>query len=847
MIEILCNCPQFVDGERFKTRDIFTFQNSAFDNETPFKLQYLETEAFEADSPSSYETSSDIFKENLFKEDYYQISEDENQATAMMPDDMMLERQFETDTELALFSSETHEPEFSDFLADLASEAEESFINFTTNTGYGTQLEEVLEQPNFESKFDQFFESQYGSLVENINTGIDRLSNHIDQNLHSDMTLEQAQAALESFQVAVEPEQFLGLGNVLKKVKNVASNVIKKGIDIAKKVATGPLKAILAKIKPLIRPMLKQLLKKGMGLLPEKYRDLAQKALGSLGLDGELQGEASAEDVLRLEVIGSYETEAEGHDILHEGLDAEVEGESIDNELYGINEVEREFDRQVLSIAEAEMYGMANEDLTYETSEYGELTSIESEIVSLNRARDEFISGLTSGSADIGKLTQDFVPAVLPALKLGVRLVGRPKVVDFIADLVSRLLQGVVEKNLASPLSKALVDVGLRMVNLEVPEPMEREQYLASTATNIVTETVDRVSRLPVSILEGEDEVLQSFIQDSLLRSTANNVPPVLLNEDFVADRDLPADVSWIPRNGGKYKVLSKKFAITLDPSVAARLRTWRKAETLLDLLRNFQKWDGKTPVQAIVHVFEGTPATRRSMIAKDYLGGFGRREIRQIIPLGKSAATRLLKEPKLATPRPSRGSMAGRRFYLVQISKGTSTGIMQGSPTEAASSKGTSATNDINIKLISPDKLEVKVYLNGITTQRIKGIGETRVAVELYKEIESLVLPTGSKKVGELMSALNVPKAVAKEIVSLLVGWVVKNVKTNLASIVAKFSQITEKPEQGVTIIINVELPADFASSLAKLTVVTLGGFISKLLAVAPTVKIDMTPGNRL
>src|SRR5919108_1542237 len=269
MIEILCNCPQFVDGERFKTRDIFTFQNSAFDNETPFKLQYLETEAFEADSPSSYETSSDIFKENLFKEDYYQISEDENQATAMMPDDMMLERQFETDTELALFSSETHEPEFSDFLADLASEAEESFINFTTNTGYGTQLEEVLEQPNFESKFDQFFESQYGSLVENINTGIDRLSNHIDQNLHSDMTLEQAQAALESFQVAVEPEQFLGLGNVLKKVKNVASNVIKKGIDIAKKVATGPLKAILAKIKPLIRPMLKQLLKKGMGLLPE--------------------------------------------------------------------------------------------------------------------------------------------------------------------------------------------------------------------------------------------------------------------------------------------------------------------------------------------------------------------------------------------------------------------------------------------------------------------------------------------------------------------------------------------------------------------------------------------------
>jgi hypothetical protein len=55
--------------------------------------------------------------------------------------------------------------------------------------------------------------------------------------------------------------------------------------------------------------MLKSLLKKGIGLLPEKYRGLAQKALSSLGLDDEVQSE---------------------------GFDLELEGGSLD-ELYGVD------------------------------------------------------------------------------------------------------------------------------------------------------------------------------------------------------------------------------------------------------------------------------------------------------------------------------------------------------------------------------------------------------------------------------------------------------------------------------------------------------------------------------
>jgi rubrerythrin len=165
---------------------------------------------------------------------------------------------------------------------------------------------------------------QYGPLADNFENPIDRFSAHIEQRLQPNMTFEEAAAAIESFQV-VEPEQFLAkIGKAFNKVKNIAISVIKKGIDVAKKVATAPLRAILNKIKPLIRPMLKSLLKKGIGMLPEKYRGLAQKALRSLGLDGEVQSEASGEELFRSEVLGTYETEAEGHDILHEGFDSSV-------------------------------------------------------------------------------------------------------------------------------------------------------------------------------------------------------------------------------------------------------------------------------------------------------------------------------------------------------------------------------------------------------------------------------------------------------------------------------------------------------------------------------------------
>ena len=65
---------------------------------------------------------------------------------------------------------------------------------------------------------------------------------------------------------------------------------------------------------------------------------------------------------------------------------------------------------------------------------------------------------------------EQFVPALLGALRLGINLVGRPKVVGFLAKYLAQLISRWVGPQLSGPLSNAIVDTGLRLVTLESRE-----------------------------------------------------------------------------------------------------------------------------------------------------------------------------------------------------------------------------------------------------------------------------------------------------------------------------------------------------------------------------------------
>jgi len=105
---------------------------------------------------------------------------------------------------------------------------------------------------------------------------------------------------------------------------------------------------------------------------------------------------------------------------------------------------------------------------------------------------------------------ENFVPAILPAVKLGIKLAGRKKVVNFLAKLVANLIRRFIGPQYAPPLSQAIVDAGLRLINLEtLPEDEARTAGEAVAAT--VEETVRRVADLPEYVLDNE-ALLEGFV-----------------------------------------------------------------------------------------------------------------------------------------------------------------------------------------------------------------------------------------------------------------------------------------------------------------------------------------------
>ena len=57
--------------------------------------------------------------------------------------------------------------------------------------------------------------------------------------------------------------------------------------------------------------------------------------------------------------------------------------------------------------------------------------------------------------------------AAMKLIKLGVKVIGRPKVVGFVAKLLAKLIQGMVGEQAARILSQHIADAGLRLLGLE--------------------------------------------------------------------------------------------------------------------------------------------------------------------------------------------------------------------------------------------------------------------------------------------------------------------------------------------------------------------------------------------
>src|SRR4029077_10208144 len=202
-----------------------------------------------------------------------------------------------------------------------------------------------------------------------------------------------------------------------------------------------------------IKPLLNRVLQKAIGKLPEAIQPAAQKLAEKLGFAAPKAAEpataAGGGGAIPPENAGSPVQAAAGSDLAT---------------------MQQEFDEQIagalLAQDEAEL---DMEAAVLRSNSSAVATPV---FTNLDDARDRFIQELDNlkPGESPEPYVQNFLPAVLPALRLGMRLIGRGKVVNFLAQLLAKLISKLIGPEQAPALSKAIVDAGLKLLTLEMSD-----------------------------------------------------------------------------------------------------------------------------------------------------------------------------------------------------------------------------------------------------------------------------------------------------------------------------------------------------------------------------------------
>jgi hypothetical protein len=502
--------------------------------------------------------------------------------------------------------------------------------------------------------------------------GVDRAERHLEQwiaplRLEAEALLERMASALDTERVELlsedrldqlldplEPSEtgespaFEGfLGKLWRKAKAAvrgAVNLAKKGISAVSKIL--PIGAILRKLSRLVRPLLRRVVTFAINRLPPALRPYAAK------LARRFTGEA---------------------ELLEEGMAPAS---------FDVRSLQLDFDTSVagLLLAPSELEEQELLDEVTAASA-GEEPHVQRQF---DEARDQFVASLQQlqEGQDPTPLVEEFIPAILPVLRIGIRIVGRSRVVRFLAGYLGRLIGPYVGPQITPALSQAIVDAGLRLITLETPgeaSPQEASPQLAAEAfANVVEDAVRRLSEMSEEELEDERS-LEEATYEAFQQAVAENIPATLLdpNSEYLETRRPIGTWIGMPRGRRpRYRKYSRVFRVTITPQAARAIRTFG-GRRLSDILRHRLGRAGV--VRAKLHLYQAIPGTRIARIARwerSVRGlGTGRRLVReQFHPLTAEAAGMLIGEPGLgreldeASLEASENLAVGDRLYFLEI-----------------------------------------------------------------------------------------------------------------------------------------------------------------------------------
>ncbi len=484
-------------------------------------------------------------------------------------------------------------------------------------------------------------DSEYGSVAPGAQAWIERLATLAEEAVDSmqaelggrDLTAmseQELEATLEAMSVAPVSgmseleEQFLG--GLIRKGRKLAQGAVKlakKGIALAGKLL--PIDAILGRLRSVVRPLLQRVLNVAIGKLPTAVQPLARSLAAKLGIQLE------SEDV-----------------VAHESGAALAE--HFDVQLTGLMFAEDDFAAEQL-IAEATDEVATTDTTNAPANELAEARA---------RLADRFVTAQpgTDPTAEI----QQFIPAVMammPALKLVVRTLGRDRIVRTLAGFIAPLVATQIGQEAAQRIARPLADVGLRQIGLEVG-PADEPRLAGEALASMVEDTVTAALHLPAEAL-GDELRLAAGVQQAFAESAGRHLPAELIRTDLPEREVDGARGVWVmlPRHLApryRYKKYSQIFVLPVSRQLADAV-PWSDGGSLQSHLED----EGVTtwPVTAEVHLYETLPGSQVGHLVDDESGGgagggvgggagVGSGEARDFQPLTEQMAGLLLNEPRL-------------------------------------------------------------------------------------------------------------------------------------------------------------------------------------------------------
>jgi hypothetical protein len=623
-------------------------QSELVDYETPFADVSVTRE-----EPSQSEPTGNYYSNFLpqFESPFLQTYEASDVGSATSPHA----------GEFVQFLGELDDSEFSNNLYELAAELEDTWSSKISN--------EIAMGERFVPFATQQAAEYFRPLITASEGMIDRVSQQFSGNNladHSESEIERFFTDMEFNHPGFSPAQEQLFGSLWKKVKSV----VKKGIDFAKKGVTVlgkflPMNIILNKLKGLIRPLLEKVLKFAIGKLPKNLQEHAQALANKyLNLDTPVKAGSEGDNVPTPPSPTPTPTTGD--------LDA-VQTE-LDNHIAGLifSPDESEADNFVMEYESSSDTVERNNN--YET---GGLN-----LPSLNVARQQFINELKDLQAGetpapaIERFLPVAIMALRPLLKPALALIGRQKVVNFLAGLLAKLIGKYVPENVANPLATSIIDTGMNSIGFETFE-MNKPDVAYETFANTIQETIQNLAELNEGTLN-DNEALTMNLLEAFEIAAADNFPSQYIREDL---RPSMNNEVWAlkPRNGRRhmYKKYSKVFNVVIHPQTAKTIITFRGIP-LANFLRDKLGLDPAKPIHAKVHLFEAVNDTKLTDIShNENLPGLGPthpHSSKQLHPLTTQASALLLHEPVLGKDFPRKYTTSrinisvGQRFYYLEI-----------------------------------------------------------------------------------------------------------------------------------------------------------------------------------